>query len=82
MNKVEILELMKWLILELRDHDKELKTDPRRQADWRGKSAYMQSEVAKLNSCDLNWLNDEYGKWERKEVKPYKIREVFNENRN
>ena len=72
MSKEEILELMKWLILELRDHETELKTDTGRRADWTGKSAYMQSEVAKLNSCDLNWLNDEYGKWASKEVKPFK----------
>jgi hypothetical protein len=82
MTKEEILELMKWLILELRDHEEELKTDTRRRADWTGKSAYMQSEVAKLNSCDLNWLNDEYGKWASKEVTPYNISGVFNENRN
>ena len=71
MTKEEIFELMKVLILELRDHGEELKTDERKRMDFTAKSSYVESEVAKLNSCDANWLNDEYGKWHSKEVKPF-----------
>jgi hypothetical protein len=71
MTKEEIFELMKVLILELRNHEEELKTDGRKRMDYTAKSAYIESEVAKLNSCDANWLNDEFGKWHSKEVKPF-----------
>ena len=71
MTKEEIFELMKELILELRDHGEKLKKDERKRIDHTAKSSYIQTEVAKLNSCDANWLNDEYGKWYKKEVKPF-----------
>ena len=56
MSKEEILELLKTQILMLRDHQV--------------KHKMIQENIQKLNSCDALWLQDEYGKWFEKEIRP------------
>lgn len=71
MNKEEALELMKHLILQLRDDAKALKEDARLMQDWVAKQKHLNSEISKMNSCDASWLNDQYLAWFNKEMKPH-----------
>ena len=71
MNKEESLELMKHLILQLRDNEKALRENPRLMQDWVAKQEHLKSEIDKLNSCDAVWLNDQYMAWFKKEIEPH-----------
>ena len=71
MNKEEILDLLKHLILQLRDHSKELQADPKLMRDWIAKNNHLQASIKSLNSCDANWINDQYGKFHQQEIQPY-----------
>lgn len=70
MTKEESLELMKWLILQLRDNGQKLKDDPMLMADWVAKQKHLETSVKALNSCDALWINDNYGVWYKKEIEP------------
>jgi hypothetical protein len=71
MNKEEALELLKHLILQLRDHSKEIQDNPKLMQDWVAKSKYLENAIKSLNTCDSNWINDEYGRFFKKEIQPY-----------
>jgi hypothetical protein len=71
MNKEELLDLLKHLILQLRDHSKELQSDPRLMKDWVAKSKHLQNSLGLLNSCDALWVSENYGKWHKQEIQPY-----------
>ena len=66
MSKEEIFELLKWLILELKNHD--LAKNPQSIADHRAKSTYAQNEVDKLSSEDRNWLDKNISQWMKENV--------------
>lgn len=68
MSKEEVLELLKYLVLQIRDNGDKLKNDERFIADWRAKNSLLSEAIKSLNSCDCNWVNDEYGEWHRKEM--------------
>lgn len=71
MNKEEVLDLLKHLILQLRDHSKEIQADPKLMKDWVAKSDHLAKSMKALSSCDSLYIADEYGKWWTKEIKPY-----------
>jgi hypothetical protein len=71
MNKNEVLDLLKHLILQLRDHSKELQGDPKLMRDWIAKNNHLQDSIKSLNSCDAVYINDEYAKWYKQEIQPY-----------
>jgi len=70
MTKEECFELMKWLILQVRDNGENLKSDEMLKADWVAKQKHLDSAIKTLNSCDALWLNDVFGLWHRKEIEP------------
>jgi len=70
MTKEEVLELLKHLILILRDQKEKL-NDARLMADWVAKYKHLCKEHEKLSSCDILWVGDEYDKWYKKEIKPF-----------
>ena len=71
MNKEETLDFLKHLVLQLRDHSKEIQSDPRLMKDWAAKSKSLENTLKSLNSCDANWVNDKYGGFFKKEIQPY-----------
>lgn len=70
MNKEESLELLKHLILQLRDHSKEIQSDTRMMLDWSAKAKAVEASLKSLNSCDANWVNDNYSVFFKKEIQP------------
>jgi len=71
MDKQEILDLLKHLILQLRDHSKDIQKDPRLMQDFIAKAKHLENILQSLNSCDALYIEDEYGKFFKKEVQPY-----------
>lgn len=69
MKKEEVLALSKELVLSVRDSRNKILT-PEEAANRRAKIELLNREVANLNSCDMLWLDDEYGKFYRKEISP------------
>ena len=76
MSKEEILELLKHLVLQIRDNGEKLQ-DERFKADWNTKNSLLSEAIKSLNSCDCNWVNDEYGEWHRKEIVPIIKSKIF-----
>ena len=70
MTKEEILELLKAQMLALRDRSTELQKNSRLRADWVAKTKHMQDTIKNISSCDAIWLDEEYGKWFKKEIQP------------
>lgn len=70
MDKNEVLCLLQNLILQLRDESSLLQSDSNLKKDWVVKHQVLQRELKNLNSCDSLWLNEEYGKFFRKEIAP------------
>lgn len=71
MNKDDILSMLKSQVLALRDQSREIESDKRLQLDWSEKTKFLINNIHGLNSCDMLWLNDEYGKWFDKEISPH-----------
>lgn len=69
-SKEELLEELKKMVLALKNDAEELKKNPELAVEWAKKQAEIGIACRRLNSCDASWLNDEYGKWFRSEVKP------------
>lgn len=69
MTKEEILAELKVLVLTLRDEQEKLKTDPVFASSWLSKQHEIGIDVKKLNSCDADWLNDQYGAWFNEKIK-------------
>ena len=70
MNREQILASLKSSILTIRDKGKELATNEDMYKAWVKENNIIREEVNKLDSCDMLWLNDEYGKWFREEIQP------------
>lgn len=70
MTKEEALELLKHLVLQLRDHSKELQANPDLMKDWVAKSNHCQNSIKSLNSLDTVWVDREYKEWFKKEIQP------------
>lgn len=71
MNKETCLELLKSLVLQLRDNSDELKTNFQLQKDFVVKYQLLNQHIKSLNSCESDWLNDQYGEFFKKEIEPY-----------
>lgn len=71
MSKEEIIDLIKHLILQLRDNEKALKENPRLMQDWIAKQKHLDESIKQLNSCDASWVNDNYIVWFNKEIAPH-----------
>ena len=71
MNKEQTLDILKHLVLQLRDNSKEIQANPNLTKDWVAKSKMVQDQLKSMNSCDALWFNEEYGKWHKKEIEPY-----------
>lgn len=71
MTKEESLELLKHLVLQLRDHSKKIQADPRMMLDWSAKAKFLKASLKSLNSCDANWVNDNYLVFFKKEIQPF-----------
>ena len=70
MTKEQIFELLKDSILSLRDREKELRSNPDQLKAWVNQSKKVTDSAKDLNSCDSNWLTDEYGKWAKEVLMP------------
>lgn len=71
MNKEETLELLKHLVLQLRDSSKEIQSDPRLMQDWVAKAKHLDNIIKSLNSCDASFVQDQYGKFFKAEIQPF-----------
>ena len=70
MNREEIFEGLKNLIIELRDNSDKFKNDPSACQEWSKKQQALGIAVKSLNSDDKLWLDNEYGKWYKVEIAP------------
>jgi len=68
MTKEQTLELLKDCILTLRDRSEQL--DPRHKSfnpnltkAWQKQATAIQESVKSMNSCDADWLGEQYTKW-------------------
>ena len=69
MTREEILKELKELISSLVPENGENRfKNPEFCKDFSKKQKKINEESCKLNSCDANWINDEYGKWLRSEM--------------
>ena len=75
MDKHNLLELWKSQILMLRDHGKELQENSQLKLDWIEKTKLVLRGIEEINSCDRSWIDDEYGKWAKKEIRPLTVEE-------
>ena len=74
MTKEQVLQALKEYVLTLRDH-------PDKLNQCHKKALELQEAVKGLNSCDADWVNDQYGPWHRKNILPHvdpKVIEKFN----
>jgi len=70
MNKEQILEDLKGLVLMFRDNGDKFRSDEIFRNDLEQKRLKLTKELEELNSCDADWFNTEYGKWHKKEIMP------------
>ena len=70
MTKEEILKELKSIVQELRTDADKLRSESFR-IGWKERQRVIGVELNKLNSCDSNWLNDEYGEWFNSEIRPH-----------
>jgi hypothetical protein len=63
MSKEKVLGLLQGLVLGIVQDD--LANDAESRRKWIERKTEFDKEIAKLNSCDSLWLNDEYAKWLR-----------------
>lgn len=70
MNKESILIELQNLVRILKDNQDKLKEDAEFRTKWQEAQQELGIATKKLNSCDMSWLNDEYGKWYKKEILP------------
>ena len=71
MNKEQALELLKHLILRLRDNSKTIQADPKLMHDWVAKFKHVEVFIKELGPEDNRWLESEYSKFFQKEVRPF-----------
>ena len=71
MNKEQALELLKHLILRLRDNSKTIQADPKLMQDWVAKFKHVEVSIKELGPEDNRWLESEYSKFFQKEVRPF-----------
>jgi hypothetical protein len=73
-------------LIDLVNHISELKPEQRNDIkileDLKIKSDSVRQAVASLNSCDADWVNDEYGKWWKKVFYPKHKALIDNINKN
>lgn len=65
MTKEQILSLIKDSIMSLRTKGDKLISVKEELIAFKNQSERIKKELLALNSCDANWLNDEYLKWRR-----------------
>jgi hypothetical protein len=70
MNKEQILEDLKSLVLMIRDDGEKLRSDKAFRDNLKQKHLELNKYMEELNSCDADWFNTEYGKWHKKEIMP------------
>ena len=63
MTKEELLKKLQDSILTLIQKSSELLTYASLKQKWIKNNNEIREAFKQLNSCDANWLNDEYGKW-------------------
>jgi hypothetical protein len=61
MTKEQIFTELKSLVLTLRDDKEKFLNDAAFRDNWVLRQKSISDKVDKLDSCDANWLNDEYG---------------------
>lgn len=71
MTKEEMLKELKSLVQALITDAEKFRSDESFRISWAEKQRTIGVEVNELNSCDLNWLNDEYGEWFNSEIRPH-----------
>ena len=80
MTKEETFELLKWVILQLRDNSDKLRDDPAFSRDWLAKQNYLKSCVNALSDDDKQWMDSQYSVWHKKEILPHVNPKLFNQN--
>jgi hypothetical protein len=70
MNREEILAELKTLILHILDEPEKF-SDNVFMASWECKQREIRTDVKALNSCDKDWLSDEYCSWFKVIVAPH-----------
>jgi len=64
-NKEELLDQYKDLILTMALKGDELKTNEVLLRKWSGNKVKLEEAMKELNSCDALWMGDAYSKWFR-----------------
>ena len=77
MQKEEILELLKQLILDLKNKPNDFK-DARKKLDWGAKAKHVIESVKSLNEQDTKWLEQNYNTWFKINVNPHIDPKLFN----
>lgn len=62
MTKEEVLKKMKDSIMELYARRVDLKKEEAFK-EWHNRWKPIEKEVKSLSSCDLQWVDEQYGKW-------------------
>ena len=78
MNKEEVLQLWKDVVLEMKAVELEKKTNKYPSIE---RIELLKKGLTSLNSCDALWCEEEYGKWFHKEIRPFipkKILDMIN----
>lgn len=73
MDKQQALELLKHLILQLRDNSKSIQSNSQLMHDWIAKFKHVEAFIKELNPEDHKWLESEYSKFFQKEVHPFSL---------
>lgn len=70
MTKEEVFELMKEVVLAIKDDSDKMKTDRSYMTSWLDKNKELDAAIKELNSCDMLWLDDSYGPWFDENIRP------------
>ena len=70
MTKEEALELMKEVILIIKNDTDKLMTDRSYMLSWLENNKKLDAVVKELSSCDMLWIDEQYGPWFKENIEP------------
>ena len=70
MSKEIVLQELKGLILFMKEHNLDLVKKPEVRKIFNDKKSHVENLSKKLNSCELGWVDDNYGKFMREKIEP------------
>lgn len=70
MTKEKVFELMKELVLSVKDDNDKLISDRGYITAWLDKNKELDIALKQLDSCEMTWLDEQYGPWFEENIKP------------